>query len=237
MKNIGFLSIIGVLFFMFSCATVHQELDPKIYYKRDMKIYHKKKKRIGTFVLPQRSEYNLTFKSHGKLDLFTFTTCHREITQEHASSKGIFSNKKKFSLKYRPQKDIEALYSCAIKVAGFDIKGKHSFAFLDIETPDAKLPALIKCNGSAYNSNGVTVCQSREGLEQSIEFPGEVVFMPEKATRKECKEIIYKIQEKKKIIYNTPNRECTYIFIEVKEPHREHRLNTIGYEQILIREL
>jgi hypothetical protein len=117
------------------------------------------------------------------------------------------------------------------------MKGKHSFAFLDMETKDATLPATIKCNGNNYVSNGVSVCQSKEGLEQSIEFDTPVVWSPEAALRKQCRDIKYEILNGNRIIYEIPNRECVYIFTEKGGDFRQHRLNTIGYEEILIREL
>jgi hypothetical protein len=235
---IKLFSILLFLSVFLGCTTIHQELDPKIYYKRDMSIKFNKQKYEGIAVLPfmEKPSYDIEFETKGKLDLFTFTTCHREITQEHASTRGIFANKKQFSLIYSPDIEIEALFSCPIQIAGYDLKGKHSFAFMDMETKDATLPAHIKCNGDSYDSKGVTICQSKDGLEQSVYFDVKIEWMPEKSIRKECQEIEYNIINEQRIFYKTPNRECVY-YIHEKDGNRTHRLNTIGYEELLIREL
>lgn len=214
----------------------HQDPDPKVYYKRDMKIKYDKKEYIGTVVLPKGDSYDLNFKSKGKLDLFTFTTCHREITNEHAGTTGFFESKKQIGLKYTPSPKHEKKGACPIQVAGYDLKGKHSFAYLDIDTDGYTLSATIHCNGQQYRSNGVTICQSKFGLEQSITFDVEVDFMPSANPYKNCKNLIYKTVNYKEFIYEIPARECGFVFIE-KTSTKKHKLNTIGYEKILIREL
>ncbi len=230
-KKASLFGSIWVIFCLFySCSTIHQELDPKIYYKRDMKIKIGDNKYEGTAVLRNAPKIDIEFTSAGKLDLFTFTTCHREYTQENAKS---FFNKKKIKFEYKPEPTIELVDSCAIQAAGYDLKGKHSWAFLDIETPDAKLPATIKCNGLTWKSNGVTICQGKAGLFQEIIFEVEVKFAPQFAKRKECQEIDFINKENKRFIYKLPNRECVFTFMSGKNEF--HRLNTIGYEMILIR--
>ena len=218
----------------FGCTTVHQELDPKIYYKRDMSIKIDGHKHEGIAVLPGKIRQKIEFKSAGKMDLFTFTTCHREHTNEDATS---FFNKKKVTFEYTPEPQHEGTGSCPIQVAGYDINGKHTWAYMDMETLDATLPATLKCNGKTIKSNGVSICQSKEGLVQSIKFQNEVVFSPEASLRKKCREIDYKTEDNKEFIFKMPNRECTYNFISLRDSEKKHRLTTIGYEAILIREL
>ena len=142
---------------------------------------------------------------------------------------------KKFGIDFKPEAEIESLFACPIKVTGLDTKGKHSWAYIALETRDATLPATVKCNGREYKSNGVTLCQSSEGLKQSIYFDVPVYFMPEKHPNKICSSIKYKVVADKKIFYNIPNRECTY-YIREKNAARSHRLITIGYEDLLLRE-
>lgn len=228
--------IIGLLMSLYitSCSTVHQKLDPETYYKRDMSIEIEGQKYEGTAVLPGKSRQEITFESAGKMNLFTFTTCFREYTQEDAH---YFFNKKKIKFKYAPEKTIELTGSCLIQAAAYNTKGKHDWALLDIETPDTKLPATIKCNGKTWQSNGVSICQSREGLLQSIIFNVKVVVSPEASVRQECRNIDIKSDDGKIYFYKIPNRVCVYNFMEILKPYREHRLNTIGYEEIRIKNL
>lgn len=227
--NIIILIVLPI--FIYSCA-IHQKLDPEIYYKRDMSIKFEDLKREGTLVLPLRDKYELELKSQGKLDLFTFTTCHRLHTQEDA---GGFWTPREVRYVYKPDPPMESTYACPIQVAGYAETGAHSWGFVDLETKDTVLPAKIKCNGEAYNSNGVTICQSKMGLLQAIEFDVEVVFSPEAQTIEFCKNIKFTTKDNKEFIYEIPRRECVYNFMEKNEPHREHRLTTIGFEQIIIR--
>lgn len=221
-----------LLIFFVGCATVQQEPDPKIYYKRDMSIKVDGKKNIGVATLPYKSKYSIEFVAKGPLDLFTFTTCNREHTQEEAGS---FFNKNKVKYDYVPN-ELEKV-ACPIKAGGYDIVGKHSWAYILKDLPQPLLPAQILCNGQSWRSNGTTVCQSKEGLLQRISFDVEVVFSPEAAIRKECQEIDFENKDDKVFTYTMPNRECIYSFMEKKEPHKEHALATIGYEEILVREL
>jgi len=229
----GFMKFL-IFIFIISCATVHQELDPEIYYKRDMQIKIDGEKYEGVAVIPNTKENEIEFKSAGKLDLFTFSTCHREITQEEAHT---FLNKKKVKLKYAPSSPDEFSGSCPIQVAGYDIKGKHSFAFMDIKTKDATLPATIYCNGKILKNVGVSICQTKYELIERIVFTTEVVVSPENAKKDFCKNIVFETTDNKSFKFKMPRRECVYNFMEIAEPHREHRLDTIGYEEIPLREL
>ena len=104
---------------------------------------------------------------------------------------------------------------------------------MDFETPEAKLPAVVSCNGSEYNSRGVTVCQSKKGLTQLITFPVEVEVDPPGncPLRKTPGKISGKIFK-----YKIPRGRCVFAFKE-KAGERIHRLTTLGYEDILIRSL
>lgn len=218
--------------FLFSCISERQALDPKVYYKRDFSITFEKNVYTGVAVLPLRSSYDLKLKSKGDLDLWTFTTCHRSVDQEDA---GGFLNSKEVKYTYTPNPPMETTKACPVQVGGYDIKGAHSWGYIDIETPDAVLPAHVKCGGLEYDSKGVTICQTKDTLVQEISFQVEVDFMPQFATTDFCKNIIYETKDNKSFRFEMPRRECVYVFIEKTGERKMHRLNTIGYEDILIR--
>ena len=204
-------------------------INPKKFYRRDMEINVNGIAGKGVVVAPQANTYEIEVKSSGKLDLFTFSTCHREIIKESAGG-GIFGNKKKTKFSYSPVKGLETGQSCVAIFGGYErVKGRHSWGIVDFEGPDANLPAVIRCNGSEYNSRGVAICQSREGLYQEIEFVNEVIT----SDKAKCKGLTTK--DNKKFRYKTQARNCVYRFME-KASGKMHRLTTIGYQEILIRE-
>jgi hypothetical protein len=65
-------------------------------------------------------------------------------------------------------------------------------------------------------------------VNQSIEFPVEVV------ASSSCEEP--KTKDNKLFEYNTNAKECAYNFMERMSPHRMHRLTTLGYESIMLRQ-
>lgn len=227
-----------ILFFLLliitSCKTINQELDPKVYYKRDIKIKYDDKSYNGIAVLPYilNKNYEVEFESNGKLNLFTITSCHREEVYENEYNN---FNSKKIELGFSLNPEFEK-EGCPIQLGAYDLKGRHSWGFIDYKT-GAHLSAIIDCNGKKYLSTGVTICQSKQGLIQSITFKHEVVFSPESQLRKECKNISYETTDNKMFVYAIPNRECVYEFMRKDKPEEVHRLTTIGYEKIKLNEL
>lgn len=213
------------------CASVPQTLNQNLFYKRDMDIEVNGFKGEGVLVVPLSEVYKFDITSSGKLDLFTFESCHREESKEKAGQGGLFGDRKRVKLDYKPNPGIEDQGGCPVRLGGYEQdKGRHSWAFIDFETKEAKLPAVVKCNGSTWNSRGVTVCQSKAGLLQEIDFPVEVIVNPDPGCPME------RPADLKKYSFKISLRECVYNFMEKQAPHREHRLTTVGYESILIRE-
>lgn len=222
----------GVLpLFLFACSTQPQIPDAKIFYRRDMDINVNGFKGTGALVVPKAPQYAFEVSARGNLDLFTFESCHREEYKERAGNRGVLSDKKSVKSVYVPINGVENTGACPVRLGGYEEKkGRHSWAIVDFEDLSTTLPALIKCNGSEWNSRGVTICQSKEGLLQQIEFPVQVVVNPDPG----CE--IPKPVDKKTFRFPMRKQECVYNFMEINPPHKEHRLTTVGYESILIRE-
>lgn len=223
-------SLLLSLYFLFlfgGCASVNQPLDSNTFYQRDMKIEGNGYKGDGTLVIPKSDKFKLKLEAKGALDLMTIDSCHRQMVAENAGEHGIFGNKKKAEFDYIPVAGIEDV-DCDLLIGGYNIKGKHSWGYISLESPKYSLPAQIKCNGNVYNSNGTTICQSRIGLIQQIIFTEEVRFV-------EQPKHSIKTEDNKTIEYKTPIGENVIIFMG-KNSKKFHKLVTIGYEQILIRE-
>lgn len=213
---------------LFSCASgPGQKLDPQVYYKRTMHLKVNKVERRGVLVVPKASKYKIKAWFPGKGDLVTMKTCHREIEAEKLGTRETFDD-------FIPSLEMEDDGLCYLEIAAFEHKrGRHSFGIIDFENPKFNLPARVKCSGETYESRGTTICQSREGLTQKITF-SEPVYLSPKA---KCYDKIANSfsVDKKVLSYKSPNRECTFIL--QGSSGRLHKLMTIGYEDILIREL
>lgn len=211
---------------LLSCSTVRQDLSTSYYYKRDISITLNKIDYTGVAVIPYQAEYEFLFQSPGRLNMFVFTTCHREVNIENAKVGTVFVDKNAVKFKYIPSFPLEKGY-CPIFISAYDLKGQHSFGMIDIINPEVSLSAKLSCNGEKLMNNGASICQSKEGLIQSIEFPVEVIVSSKcNIEPKSGTLFTWKMQAK----------ECVYSFMEKLSPNREHRLTTIGYQSILIRE-
>jgi len=197
-------------------------------YKRDMEVCFGNTCSEGVLVVPRATVYKFSVKAKGDLDLFTFSTCHREEVAEDAGSGGWFGSGEKYSGTYTPIKGLEDIYACPAYVGGYNKENENSWAFIDFETPEAKLPATLNCNGKVTKANGVSVCQSKAGLIQQIEFQVPVTIEFEAA---KCK--MPKPQDDKVWQFEMPVGECVFAFFS--EDGQVHRMTLLGYQKILIR--
>lgn len=223
--------LLPLFFLLVSCANVTQELNPDKFYKRDMDIKVNGYQGEGVLVVPRASSYSFDINAAGKLDLFTFTTCHREQTKEKAGERGWFRDKSRRRFVYKPAPLEAEGYACPVDLGGYEQKrGRHSWGFVDFEHPDFDLPAKVSCNGFYYNSRGVTACQAKVGLMQEIKFPEPVLAPLENV----C--IVLEAKDDMTFRYKMPKGRCTFRFLTKSGKKRWHRMTTVGYESILIRE-
>lgn len=228
--------------FLVSCATNQPPFEPESFkkglYRKDMKIVANGHKGHGVLVVPQNKKYKLEMKALGKLDLFTFQSCHREITQEDAGYKGKWlgfgRDKKLAKMEYEPVTGLEDDGSCPVDIGGYEKKkGRHSWGSLIPENKHFKLPAIIKCNGREVQSRGTSVCQSHAGLIQRVEFQMDVGYdLDAKCEYKDVKLINNRVFQ-----YRVPEGNCLMYFrakelIDGKKVYAEHY--DYGYTKIII---
>jgi hypothetical protein len=237
--------LILVSAFIASCSSVPQPFEPESFkkglYRKDMRVEANGYKGHGFVVAPKADKYNLRINAMGKLDLFTMTSCHREITQEDAGYKGRFlgfgRNNKLARAEYVPAKGIEDNGSCPLEFGGYEKKrGRHSWGFLIPEHEGVSLPSVVRCNGRDTQYRGVSACQSRAGLIQRIEFPGEMVYQVPKEYKDQetCQYEHIKVIDKKIFEYKMPKGECMLYFQEVADPGRISEHYDYGYTKIMI---
>jgi hypothetical protein len=229
MEIIFKLVIIVFLLSIISCADTQIKIDPLKHYKHDIYIWSRDSEGLGVIVAPKRDVYNFSFESEGIMDFFTFTTCSRQIAIEDAHS-GM--KRKKVWIEYKPN-DIEKTQVCPAVIRSYSESGRHAYGFIDFENDLDVLSAKLTCGEIISNNKGVSVCQGREGLINKIEFDTEVLISPDKG----CDSIKSEngTWSGKGFIFNIDKGPCLTVFMEKAPPHRMHRLNTLGYSEIIIR--
>jgi len=265
MRNLFILMVMILL--LPSCVTSQaQKLNPAVYYKQDICFTYKVKKTAkeikierdrnwnwdtedgfnhyidkhksvkfcGVGVLPFKDSYKLKIEGYGKLHYFALTTCHEEDTTENPD-RGIFKKDGRIEIEYTPT--LERGRACPLYVSAYNKNQRHAWGILEFEHPRYKLKAKLMCNGYVRHPTGVSICQSRKGLIQRIEFNEEVkAIRPTRGAaekREDCPELTSK--DNKIFEFKLPSRECRYGFIG-KESGQVHKLLTVGYEDIIVRE-
>ena len=217
------------IFLLIGCAE-YQVLEVDKYYKRDIGLEVNGKQYEGVTVIPRANKYEIIVEPKGDMDLILIRSCHREHSYEKQSKKFLWIQigKNSFQYLYEPSPK-ESEKTCPLRVEVYEAeKGRHSWALLDFEHPDYTLPARLLCNGEIKTPNGVSVCQAKAGLIQTIEFPEIIEFATpdEGCVRPEYKDGAFDWEMSK--------GECLY---EIRTADgKRHRLTAIGYEGVLVRE-
>ena len=200
----------------------HQRIDLKsdVAYKKTLEMHIDEMEFVGVGVLPRKDSYVIKGKGDTRAELLKIYTCHREHVEEKPGHK--------FTYKYTPT-DYEKSGICPIHLALYDDKGLHSWGVVYSKRGE-NLKATLSCNGKNYEANGVSICQSRKDLIQTITFDQNVKF---KVANPECATPTTKDQ--KTYTYNTSKGNCLYVFyVNSKQLHRHH---TFGYEDYILRKL
>lgn len=233
--KLGFLMVILWLFS--GCSTVGEIAKKGVFYKRDIKIKANGYQGVGVLVIPKATHIKAKLTTVGKADMFTMTSCHQEQAAEESGKRkgklfGVFGRgRTEVEVEWSPDPDLETNQACPMNFGQFDLKGRHGWGLMEMEDDVHQLPALLSCNGSKYNTKGVSMCQSRMDLIQKIEFPEVVNYSPEP----DCPLKLNRPTDGKKFVFVINKGTCVYLFQEKGPKARFHRLTTLGYEKILVR--
>lgn len=192
---------------------------------------------IGTAIIPlsEDNKYLLHVTSDVDVEKIIITTCHRDWDSKTKAIQkpGFLKPGKDFIFEYEMSHGIEDWGTCLLKIGAYNESGEpQEQALLDFETPESTLPAFNKCDGVAYQTNGVSICESKAGLDQEIDFDVPVWISP--STSPQCKPIQPK--DGKHWLYVLPAEECVVYFDEQAPPHRKHRHTFTGYVGIQVKE-
>lgn len=243
-----------------SCLPDAQKLNPATYYRHDIcfeyetgKVTEERVRRrlfrrtryrttqvketakfCGVGVLPELDVYHLKIRAKAKLNFFAMSTCHEENTTENPDA-GIFKKDGLIKVTYMPT--MEKGKACPLYISAFNRKGRHSWGMIVFQDKKYKMKAKLNCNGFASEYEGVSICQSRNGLIQRVTFDEPVKLVKPVMGASDRKEPCPSIGEdgQKQYTFKLPNRECIYGFIGL-ESKQIHKMYTIGYEDIVVRE-
>lgn len=225
------LLLAGLIIFLLlvtSKCSLAPPTDAKKAYKLDIKIETKEVRASGMIVLPIKKKYIITLRTPGKMDILYLKTCARDDVVERARS-GL--NAKKAVIHFTPN-EIEKEGACPIKVESYSKKSRHAIGFIDFQTEDTTLPALVVCGKKNIKFTGVSKCQGAVGSMKRIKFDNEVMvkyddkcFMKPDAEGRVVGYFKGKVFE-----YFMIKGYCPFAFRETKPPYRRHRLTTYGWE-------
>jgi hypothetical protein len=188
----------------------------------------------GVGVVPVADQYEVKVESNVDVDLMTITTCHRDWSDQDQpiETGGWFKPNRGFTFTFSPVHGIEDYGTCLLRIGAYNKNGDpQAWATIDFITPDANLPSTNKCDGSVGKTHGSSMCQSKAGLDEEIDF--DVPVMMSDKTRPECQ--MRGSPDGKVWEYTLPNSECVDYFVEIAPPHRWHRHTFFGYKSIQLR--
>ena len=216
-----FIVLITTALFLQSCVSAMSDFQRvNANYQKDMPIKVDGNKLTGgVYVLGRKDAHQVRADFFKKASLFKVTSCHREWTWSEPGSYVEFE--------YRAVDGIENRALCPVELGAFDLKGQHSWAYIDF-IDDETLVAELYCNGVQKKFLGVSICQSRRELIQEIRFAVEVErFGVDRCATAET-------VDKKTYRIVLGEGRCVYLF--KSKAGNIHRLTTLGYAETLLRD-
>ena len=209
-----------VLFVLLGCNKTTDLIKSKVNYKKtlDFSVNGHKFKGIG---VPLYSKsYLIEIAAPFKLNYVKIESCHREkVLKNVYHKKRIIKNRKIFQFNYNP---IGIERECILFIMALNENGKGRFAQIVFQSKRYNLNALNFCNGKETKNQGVSICQSKKGLTQLIQFDDDLVV------RSTCP--IFPFEGKKIFKYDPQSGDCIYLFLG---RDKLHKLVSYGYDEII----
>ncbi len=192
-------------------------MDPAKLYKKEVEMSINEHKAKGVQVELKKPSYKFIFELPEKPSVVKITTCHREDTFRDVG--------KRLEYVYQPVHGLEDVGYCPLEIGAFDVEGAHTWGMVDFQD-DETLLATIGCNGQTFRYLGVSICQSRYGLIQTIKFEDPVkVFFNEPCDKPETK-------DQRVFMIEAVRDKCVYLFASAE---KNHRLTMFGYDEVYIK--
>lgn len=216
------------LYFTTGCSSLQQKNPghpkPLYNYKADMEITIDGQKFDGMAVAALASPKEFTAVSRAKLDVLIVSSCQRYEKFEKVGNKWYGGSGRTFEYTYKPSAT-ELAKGCALYLQAFDQSGLTDWGYIAFRT-DEKLGAEVECNGSTRSFAGHSVCQSKAGLEQAIQFPGPVKYF---SADESCN---IKRASESRFTFRPVIGFCTAQFSDGAE---FHSLTALGFDEVFVR--
>lgn len=214
-----FLLLILCQLVILSCeSTQSQQLKDDTIYKRDISINGVE----GLTVLPKQESYTINLKAFANIDMLVIRSCHREVS--------FYPNSSSFQYTYAPSKGLEDNAFCDVDIEAYNAKGTHSFGHIIFSDPQFTEKGTLRCNGETKEQVGISACQAKAGLLQTLDFIYPMTLAP----NSQCKAPTTK--DNKHWEFSPSLGLCSYIFANKNfTPVKYHLLVTFGYQSILVR--
>jgi len=203
---------------------------PLYNYKADISIIIKEKNKDdlkfdGMAVLDLQPTQEIKIISKAKLDVLIVSSCQRFETYEKLDKDWFGGAGKEFKYTYTPSKT-ESEEKCPLYFQALDKSGLTAWGYVAFKTTET-LVAQVECNGKSFQSNGVTLCQTKKGFEQVMSFATPVKYKAEDT----C--VVTQINDRAfKIIPDVSF--CNIVFSDVNGISK-HKATILGYEKAFIR--
>lgn len=169
----------------------------------------------GFLILDRKANYQLLLLARVNPENIRISNCHRDVL--------LYDQKNQFTYFFEPNENLEL--DCILQIKFHDSEGRHQFGAIAFKNGET-LPAIVQCNGSTDNFVGASVCQSKSGTTEVIEFGVEVKVVKGSGCLAESKDL-------KKWFLTSKSGFCQYRF--VSKTGSEHKHQTFGYDEILKR--
>jgi hypothetical protein len=209
------LKLTFILMLIASCTT--PLLDPKKLYKKNMLLEVNGVQAVGVLVAEMGSVYTIRADFKKKISRIKVDTCHRNYDKNDIG--------KEWEYFYKKIGGIENSGMCKMKITALNDTGVNSWGLIEFKNEsDHNLEAVLKCNGTASEVSGVSICQAKAGLRQSITFKTPTYA----DTQEECSKLF--TYDEKTYYFDMDHGSCVFLF---KAGSKYHRLRTFGYDEVL----
>ena len=175
---------------------------------------------VGTGAASLNGPLSIKFTSPIKMDRLQITTCAREEIIDNAGQS--------YTYQYSPTPD-EAKGPCPLYAEAISRDSHTSWFFLGLKSTE-DLRSHVWCNGEGWTYSGMSVCQSKAGLIQSISFTAPIdAFKAEDTCHMNTK-------DKQTFTVEPDQGFCRVTFAQKDGPIVHwHRAIFIGYKGSLLR--
>ena len=147
-----------ILLLLIGCKTPP---DSKKLYKKNMLLEVNGVQAVGVLVAERGSVFTIKADFKKKINRIKVDTCHRNYDNNDIG--------KEWSYFYKKNEGIEDKGMCKMKITALNNFGVNAWGLIEFKNEsDHNLEAVLKCNGAKTKVSGVSICQSKAGLRQSI---------------------------------------------------------------------